>query len=144
MYERILVPLDGSALSEAALPHAEAIGEQFASTLILLQVVASPPETGSDVPAGTFAVTAKEDRADAEQYLATITERLRSAPLKTEGRVVVGDAADEILATAAADNASLIVMATHGRGGLGRAISGSAASEVLQRCHRPLLLIHPE
>ncbi|HLF78891.1 MAG TPA: universal stress protein [Dehalococcoidia bacterium] len=144
MYERILVPLDGSVLSEAALSHAEAIGKQFESTLILLQVVAPPPQAGTDIPVGTFSVTSDQDRAEAERYLGTITERLTSRQLKTETRIVIGHAADEILSSAAGAQASLVVMATQGRGGLGRAIFGSVANEVLQRCHLPLLLIHPE
>ena len=144
MYERILVPLDGSSLSETSLPHAEAIGKQFGSTLILLQVIAPPPQTGSDVPASTFSVTSDQERAETERYLATIGESLRTRQLKTETRIVVGHAADEILSSAATTQASLVVMATHGRGGLGRAIFGSVANEVLQRCHLPLLLIHPQ
>jgi nucleotide-binding universal stress UspA family protein len=61
---------------------------------------------------GTFAVTAEEDRADAEQYMQAIADRLRSDHLETESRVVAGNAADEILAAAADASASLIVMPT--------------------------------
>ena len=81
--------------------------------------------------------------AYAQRYL----EMMAGDPRKRDGKVAtrsrVGDAASEIIATAHEANVDLIVMATHGRGGLARVLPGSVAAEVLRRAGSPVMLIRP-
>ncbi|MGE5618733.1 MAG: universal stress protein [Sphingomonadaceae bacterium] len=151
MYHRILVPLDGSPLAEAALPHATAVARRFNASLILLQVVPTlPTATTVDTVAGAGAeaVIALEaieatERA-AVEYLEEVARRPELAGLHVEVEVVRGRPAREIVRRARDGKADLIVMSTHGRSGLGRLVFGSVADEVLRDAGVPILLIRPK
>jgi nucleotide-binding universal stress UspA family protein len=136
MMKSILVPLDGSALAERALPHAEAIARAAQARLVLMRV--APERTVSGIQHDAKRMAAMQE---AELYLTTIAERLWAAGLPAEISVASGDVAEEISADAARYGAYLIVMATHGRGGLGRVVYGSTAEALAQRSPLPLLLI---
>lgn len=136
MMKSILVPLDGSALAERALPHAEAIARATQARLVLVRVAHERTLGGIQHEANRMAVM-----QEAELYLTTIVERLWATGLPAEISVAYGDVAEEISAAAGRYGADLIVMATHGRGGLGRVIYGSTAEALAQRSSIPLLLV---
>lgn len=136
MMKSILVPLDGSALAERALPHAEAIARATHSRLVLVRVVHERALNGIQHEANRMAIM-----QEAELYLTEIVERLWAAGLLAEISVAAGDVASEIRAAAERYGADLIVMATHGRGGLGRVVYGSTAEALAQRSSLPLLLV---
>ncbi len=123
MYSRILVPLDGSEGAEAALPWAEALARLAPSTLYLLTAAAP------------------EDAARATSYLARIAAAVREQGLVAEPIVAAGRPAEAVVREAAAREANLLVMTTHGRSGPGRWVLGSVADEVLHRTTRPVLLV---
>jgi nucleotide-binding universal stress UspA family protein len=123
MYQRIVVPLDGSALAEASLSYAEALAHLGPNTLHLVQAV--PP--GGE--------------AEATTYLGAVAARLRAHGRPVETIVAPGDAADTILWQVRSLHADLVVMSTHGRSGAARWLLGSVASEVLHRSARPVLLV---
>jgi nucleotide-binding universal stress UspA family protein len=77
----------------------------------------------------------------AELYLTAMVERLWAAGFRAEISIASGDVAEEISADVARYGADLIVMATHGRGGLGRVVYGSTAEALAQRSSIPLLLV---
>lgn len=144
MLRSILTPLDGSPLSEQAIPLALGIAERESASVELVAVHdALPPER-------TQAAPVIEPRFDHEQrhqmsaYLDTLANwlgRRTNVPIKTdvlEGRVV-----DSLVAHVASRNPSLIVMSTHGRGGLGRALLGSTADALVRRVDVPILLLKP-
>jgi nucleotide-binding universal stress UspA family protein len=154
MLRRILVPLDGSALAEAALPAARAIARLTGARVTLVQAV-EPAETLDDVGdplAGGLALElqATDDRiaiyrvvdAHAADYLAGVAGRLAPDGIAARTQVVAGPAAVAIVE--AAREADLIVMATHGRGGLGRWAIGSVADKVTQGAPAPVLLVRAE
>jgi nucleotide-binding universal stress UspA family protein len=141
--QRLLVPLDGSEVAEAALPYAEAIARILGGSLHLLAVVER--EQG-----GIFGLAPEIlDQLEHWQlqgmtgYLATTAAKSREGGVAVDTETVVGNAADEILAAAERTAASMVVMATHGRGGLQRLFLGSVADKVMRSAHQPTLLISP-
>ena len=87
---------------------------------------------------------AKDERKMAERNLSVLKKTLeKSGLLKVETKIVEGFASEEITAFSKKVNADLIVMATHGRSGLGRVVIGSVAESVLRHSPCPVLLIRP-
>jgi nucleotide-binding universal stress UspA family protein len=154
MYERILVPLDGSEFAEQVLPYAEALAEKFGSQVILLTVVVPtspaivPTPIGLPVAQPISPYTAEalseamEDmQQESEQYLQAVAKRLKDQGMHVDHEVVEGWPADVIVERSKEAGASLIAMTTHGRGGLGRLVMGSVADEVLRKAPCPVLLV---
>jgi nucleotide-binding universal stress UspA family protein len=146
----LLVPLDGSALAESALPLASALARLVGAPMTLLRSLDLPDLslTGRGrAGAATAAIRASipAERQEAEQYLASIGQRLQAQGLATTNLVTEGGAAQDIATQArtleAAGQAVLIVMATHGHSGLGRWLYGSVAGAVLHLADVPLLVI---
>ncbi|HEY8286148.1 MAG TPA: universal stress protein [Chloroflexota bacterium] len=146
---RILVPLDGTALSEAALAYLT--GEHLAESakVVLLRVVEPPtipaipllsPTAAADLFARVDQET-NEARTRAEAYLTSLGERYLHGH-DWERRVVVGYASEEIVRQAGAVGATLITMATAGRHGFERLLYGSVAGRVLRQAPMPVLLVH--
>jgi nucleotide-binding universal stress UspA family protein len=153
MYTHLLVPLDGSAAAEAALPHAQAMAEKFQAKVTLVRVTVAAEtviaETATGAPGGpgggplidpTPVVEAEQQEAIG--YLQRVTERLRGAGLgEVYAEEPEGPAADSIVERARALGVDLIVMSTHARGGLGRLVFGSTADAVLRHTPCPVLLV---
>jgi nucleotide-binding universal stress UspA family protein len=135
--ERILVPLDGSALAESAVATAVEMGRPGRATLILVRAAEAHTFPGTDP------IEAQVDVVrEAEDYLAGVTGRLKQQGLaNVETSVWYGPAAAAIVDAARARKADLIVMTTHGRGGLSRLIVGSVAESVLRGTTTPILLL---
>jgi nucleotide-binding universal stress UspA family protein len=135
MPRTIVVPLDGSALAERALAYATSLVTGRDGRLVLVRSTAPPavPSRG----ALTLSVSPEQARAD----LDAVAERLRAQGFGVVTRLSPDTAAPAILAAAAAERADLIVMATHGRGGLRRWLQGSVADTVLQQARVPVLLV---
>jgi nucleotide-binding universal stress UspA family protein len=144
---RILVPLDGSAFSEAALPVAvEMLG--IAGELVLVNVVTPPDHVERD-DSGRVRVYLDqlEDaaRREALNYLDMIRRQLqaRNPDLHVTCDIRIGDPPDGIVLAEVERTADLVVMATHARTGLPRAFLGSVAGAVLRSGHAPVLLVPP-
>jgi nucleotide-binding universal stress UspA family protein len=143
---RILVPLDGSAFSEAVLSHAAALARALGATIILLRATPPPALPGGElVPVAPIvdAELLERERAEAEASLDAVADQLRAQGLQMQTIVRPGPAVAAILEESRAAGASLIAMATHGRTGLARLAFGSVAGEVLRRSELPLLLVRP-
>jgi nucleotide-binding universal stress UspA family protein len=140
----ILVPLDGSALAERALPLATELARQAGATLQLVRGVAWPSDrvpAAASLHPNSGADRIEHDQVFARAYLAEVGERLIRQGLAVTTHLQVAPAAEAILARAAEAAADLIVMSTHGRGGLGRWAVGSVADRVLQSACMPVLLV---
>ncbi len=120
---RILAPLDGSAEARAALPYAAALATP-GTEIVLLTVV----------PSATDADTARAG-------LETAAQRLRVAGQTVRSEVATGDPAPRIVDKAADLGAEMIVMASHGRGALGRLIYGSVADQVGHESPVPVMVV---
>jgi nucleotide-binding universal stress UspA family protein len=143
MVRQILIPLDGSALAETARPVGEAVAALTGADVTLMQDVTplgpllGLSEDDEEVRLGWEYETAAE--RDAHDYLAAVARRLAARQINARVRVAVGSPAEQILRASA--TMDLIVMATHGRGGLDRWSHGSVADRVLRAAPAPLLLV---
>jgi nucleotide-binding universal stress UspA family protein len=137
---RILVPLDGSPLSERALEYAADLAGR--RPIVLLRVV-SPEEIEADMPNTLLVEHEDFSRAEknARDYLERIAKQLQLAGHQTQVMTARGRPAQEIAIAAHAADADLIVMATHGRTGAARLRLGSIADEVVRHGLLPVLLV---
>ena len=144
MYEKILVPLDGSDLAERAIRHAQEIARGTRSEILLMQAVNFPVPV---VPEAVLMPDAKwlaEAKKEAAQYLEGIAASLREAEMRVRTLLDERPPADAILHVAAREEVDLIVMSTHGRGGLSRMLMGSVAESVFRATSRTVMLVKPE
>ncbi len=138
--DKILVPLDGSPLAEAALAPAVEMARTSGGGLLLLRAAQAHTLPGVDATEAEVRVV-----REAETYLAEAAERARALGAReVETTVWYGPAAVAILEAAAFHKVGLIVMTTHGRTGLGRLILGSVAESVLRGTPTPILLLRAE
>jgi nucleotide-binding universal stress UspA family protein len=146
-FETLLVPLDGSELSESALTHATSFGELFGSAYHLTRIVAYPIDLGSPYLPHTAQMNqtlVEQARAMAAEYLESHAQRMRRRGLRVTTSVAVdAQAGHGILTESEEVGCDGIAMATHARKGLSRALLGSAADKVLRGTHVPLLLYRP-
>jgi nucleotide-binding universal stress UspA family protein len=140
----MLLPLDGSEFSEQVIDDALAIAGEPKPALHLLRVLETPTWAGQSFDAGLVGQYIEASREEAREALAAEAARLEGLGYRTTWEVRDGGPGTEILNAADERQASLIAMATHGRGGLGRLLLGSVAQRVLNRARVPLLLIHPD
>lgn len=141
MYERILVPLDGSPRSEGILPYTRALANAHKIPLELLHVI--EPQiiaTFSDPAHARYADVVEADmRRNGLAYLKTVAASLPNS-VAVRCSVHVGNPADAIVDSAAGQAGTLITMATHGRSGIQRWLIGSVADKVLHGTTSHLLL----
>jgi nucleotide-binding universal stress UspA family protein len=135
---KILVPLDGSLLAEAALWQAIEIADGATISLLRAAQVEAPPR--DDTPEAQVAAL-----RTAQEYLRDIVKRLESQGVgHVEAHLWYGHPAAAIVGAARAQKADLIVMTTHGRSGLGRIGPGSVAAAVIRGTLVPVLLVRPD
>lgn len=152
MYEQIVVALDGSAAAERVLAHAEAFATAFGSHLTLVHATlsaemvlaqASAGETASGQVATPIdpAPVIDADHQTAAEYVNGLASRLRQRNFTVDVEMPEGPADDIIVERAQALGAQIILMTTHGRGGLGRVVFGSTADAVIRHAPCPVLLV---
>jgi nucleotide-binding universal stress UspA family protein len=148
MNQHILIPLDGSALAEAVLPHAERFAQLSGSALTLLHVATEAERSQTQFWVATAPAELRQQWEQAalteiHSYLAALASRLQTSGLSVRTEVLAAeDAAGAIIAYAQADpDLVLVAMATHGRGGLSRWVVGSVAAQVVRAGPKPILLV---
>jgi nucleotide-binding universal stress UspA family protein len=149
LYNKIMVPLDGSELAECVMPHVEAITTGCKSTNVVFARVVNPVQLPASVPArGKFSFTETErqqlyqqHKQAAEAYLKRMvaSTRLEGAVLSYE--VLEGKVADALAHWAEKNGVDLIVIASHGRSGVSRWVMGSVAERVLRSACVPVLMV---
>jgi len=138
MYEKILVPLDGSATAEVVLPYTEELAGRLGSEVTLIYVGESAEDQQYHhmhqfYVQGVVEVT----KRGIERYI----EKASGRAIKVESKVLVGDPAEEIVDYADKEDVGLIVMATHSRPVITRWALGSVAEKVARATKQPLALI---
>ncbi len=140
MFNHIVVPLDGSKLSEAALAYVAPLALRMNSKVVLLHA-------DSDPYADMFGVQgAGRDEGslpNATDYLQSVSERLQSEGVQCETHHEVGAPAATILKYVDEHQPDLIALSTHGRSGVRRMVVGSVTTTILPRAQTPVLVIHP-
>jgi nucleotide-binding universal stress UspA family protein len=145
MYQRIVVPLDGSKLAEVALPQATEQARLTGAPIHLLAVVDEMRLGRYSGPSGlalghaALEILFNDEKAESAKYLEEIAARLKTSGHIVDSEVRLGYVAREIAAAARPDD--LLVMASHGRGGLSRWLIGSVAEDVLRHASAPILLV---
>jgi nucleotide-binding universal stress UspA family protein len=138
MFERILIPLDGSARAELILSQVGRILRREDSEILLLRVVGPAPVSGIPEEDQTLM---DGMRQEAERYVQDLVRRFEGRGAKTRGRAIVGSTADAILDVAQQESSTMIAMTTHGRTGLSRWFMGSVAEKVVRASTVPVLLV---
>ena len=145
MYSRIIVPMDGSPFSETALPYARAIAASLAIPVELVEAFDVLPPAAHH---RHWAEAVRRMLADAERnsrrYLGQIQEGLRSAGLVATATTLPGAPARALVDWLVREPEALVVMSTHGRGGIARWALGSVADKVLHSIPNPVLLIRSD
>jgi len=125
MYQRIMVPLDGSELAQKVLPHALDLCRAFGATLVLLHV--------RDTRQGSSEAS--------RRYLDFTRREYASSGVAIELATRKGPVAEAIIRAADEERIDMIAMATHGRSGLQHVFYGSVAEQVLRSSTKPVLLV---
>ncbi len=145
MYRTVLVPLDGSALAEQALHQIPHIACDR-PLVYLVRVIQPPaPEIRPEgVPTPPFTDALALQRQEALAYLKGVAAVLQSQGMDVRPQVLVDPRpADAILAFAAEKGVDLIIMSTHGLGGMSRWIFGSVTTDVVRHAPCPVLVVRP-
>ena len=148
MYNKILVPVDGSELAECVLPHIENIvNDCGVKEIIFLRVIEplTPAVAGGDFIMGKDESQAFEKRHEtaARNYMDQLISSLPYDKVTLSGELVTGKAAETIADFAAHQEADLVIMATHGRSGVSRWVMGSVAERVIRWSCVPVLIVRP-
>ncbi len=152
MFSHILVALDGSQLAEKALPVAKNLANSSGGTIHLIQAVSRQPEfeAAHGGEASPQLAELSQDLArrlietrltGGQEYLDRIASELASAGLKVETAILEGAAAEQIISYSGMHGVDLIVISTHGYGGIKRFLLGSVTDRVLRSCEVPVLVV---
>jgi nucleotide-binding universal stress UspA family protein len=137
---RFLVPLDGSRLAESVLPVVQQVAGGFHAQVILLHIVEVHPPTVIHGEPHLIGIS------QAQAYLEEIATRLRSSGIQVEIHVhqeKEDNVARSIVQHSQEMNVDLVIMCTHGHGGLRELLFGSKAQQALQQGTQPILLLFP-
>jgi nucleotide-binding universal stress UspA family protein len=145
MYEKVLVPLDGSRLAESVLPHVEKLAMSgMLGKTILISVTERVPGyrfVGSEPQEQMIPVAVGKMEEEAQKYLNRIAAGLKEKNIAVETEVLLGNPAEEIAVYAEINNIDLVIMASHGRTGPSRWAHGSVAERVFRAVDMPILMI---
>ena len=142
MYSKVIVPLDGSELSQQALPYARLVAGSLSVPIELVQAFhILPPAVLGARSQRAIDLMVSEAQQRAERNLAPIREQLESDGHTVSTSTLRGTPADVIVAQASTDPTALVVMSTHGRGGIARWAMGSVTDKVLHTIPNPMLIV---
>lgn len=144
MFDRIMVPLDGSELAERALPYARELAAATNATLHLVRVVDLPPAVKAHrlgAPVNVYAEVIAAQREEANAYLEDVRAREESAGRPVTVQRLDGDTATVLLDYVREAGIDTVVMTSHGGSGLTRWALGTVADRVMRGGTVPLLLV---
>ena len=146
MFQRILVPLDGSARAERALPLAARLARASRGTIILFRALSFPPELVSYVAFQPIAIPPfmNIELAKAKDYLDRVAQKSGLANIPVETEAVVADAAPAILTALDEHHCDLVVMGSHGYTGMTRWVMGSIAEKIARLSPVPVVILRAE
>lgn len=143
MYSKIIVPLDGSELSEQALPYAQLVARSLSAPIELVQAFDVLPSRVLGAQAN-LEVSGRLERSAlrrAQDYLSPVAEKLTAAGHSVSFTALRGAPAEVVVSVASSDPSALVVMSTHGRGGIARWVMGSVTDKVLHMMPNPMLIV---
>ncbi len=145
-FKRVLVPLDGSELGEAALPYVEQMAVAMNAEVILFHVVTSHYDIALAESYSTQLGHLREEYEErasvsAGEYLERIAGRLREKGIKVRSEVEVGTPAERVIGYAKDNEVDLIAVSAHGHSGFSRWLLGSVADKIAHVADMPVLLV---
>ena len=139
MFNRLLVPLDRSALAECVLPHVAAIAKAFDASILLLTVLEAG-ESDEKQPS-IDPLDWQIRKAEAEAYLQKIARQMQDAGLRVEAQVLEGKAEERIIEFAENQDINLIVLSSHGRSGLSGWNVSSVVQKIILRAYTSMMIV---
>ncbi len=151
MFKRILIPLDGSKLAERSIVHAEVFARIFGASIFLLQVL--EPTSYHENPRAVDPLSWQIRKTEADMYMQGIAARIRENLVKNtpnafdennnhvEYAIREGKSAENIVDFAHTENIDLLVISTHGSGGLSRWSVSSVTQKVINLIYLPVLIV---
>ncbi|MCE5282931.1 MAG: universal stress protein [Deltaproteobacteria bacterium] len=147
MYQKVLVPLDGSDLAECALSHLKSLVKDGSVGEVTLMNIVKIDIPWAEMKSGNFDINALREPlfAASKKYLADVADRLNAQGIKVKTESVEANRpAEKINEYAQENRMDFVILATHGHTGFKKLMLGSVASGVLNQSHVPVLLIRPE
>ena len=147
---KVIVPLDGSSLSESAIEPATEIAQASNAEIVFMEVVRLPffgvGVAGIEYGAGDFAgdMGVDQQKKEINDYLNNFVENAKAKGLTSSASVRSGSPPQQIVEEASETDDSIVVMGSHGSGGLKRWVVGSVADKVIRSAGRPVLVIPPK
>lgn len=148
MYNKILVPLDGSKLAECVVPHVLELARGCHVGEVILLRICEPPSIRADYPSSLpegweqhVERLTEGARRQCRIYLDDVEKRLKAEGIAVKTASGLGDPSEEIVGYAARNGVDLIVMASHGRRGIGQWAFGSVAERVFRATCVPVLMV---
>ena len=139
MFNRILLPLDRSAVAECVLPHAVAVAHAFESRITLVH--AMDPSPGANWNRAVDPLTWQIRKAEADSYLGSLALRLQQTGLQAEKQVLDGSAAEQIVDFSRRTGAPLIMISSHGQSGLSGWNVSSVVLKVILRAYTSIMIV---
>ena len=142
MFKKILVPLDGSELSESALTHVIDITTDCRALEVILMRIREPldPNVIGTLDAKVAVELDQAYRDEAASYLDKVVATLKEKGIKAKTEILSGNPAEEIIKYSQKNNVDLIIMSTRGRSGISRLVFGSVAEKVIRNSTVPVLI----
>ena len=148
MYQKILVPLDGSKLAECALPYVEELAKGCGTEEVILVSVTERVQGYRVFDDSTQlrgqrlireAVGKKQEQA--QRYLDRIAKAMKAKGISVDREVLLGDPAEEIVSYAKHPGCNIIIISSHGRSGISRWAYGSVADKIFRASCVPVLMV---
>jgi nucleotide-binding universal stress UspA family protein len=145
MFKKILVPLDGSELSESALTHVVDITTDCRALEVILMRIREPldPNVIGTLDAKIAVELDEAYRDEASRYLDKVVATLKEKGISARTEILAGNPAEEIIKYSQKNNVDLIIMSTRGRSGISRWVFGSVAEKVIRNSTVPVLIKPP-
>ena len=140
-FSRIVVPTDFSSCGEAAWATALRAARGFGAEVVLVHVVVDTPRFAEGAGGADLRATLQDAQQWAEREAGERVSAARAAGIAARSVVLTGVPQQQILDVASAEGVDLIVIGTHGRGGLERALLGSVADHVIRLAPCPVLSV---
>lgn len=139
MFDHILVPLDGSSLAECALPHAVAIARTCGARVTLIRVL-ERTHTVNQIRCNGL-LDRHFSRLEIKAYLDQLANRLREAGLRIDSTIQEGPAAERITRFVYDQDVNLVILSSHGWGGLSGWNMGGLAQKIVMRAYVPVMIV---
>jgi nucleotide-binding universal stress UspA family protein len=139
MFERMLVPLDGSPLAECVLPHVVAMAAPLGAKVTVLHV--SEPRDADEAVQPVNAVAWQLKKVEAEAYVDGVAARLREAGLTVHSQRLEGRAAEQIMSYAHQQGCDLILLSSHGQSGLTGWNVSSVVQKIIARARVSIMIV---